>query len=799
MSAEIKKEIQLEIAHVLFIDIVGYSKLSINDQHAAIEELNQVVRASEQFQRAEVASRLLKIPTGDGMALVFYMSPEAPAQCAVEISRALKEHPGLQLRMGIHSGPVSGVVDVNERANIAGGGINIAQRVMDCGDAGHILISKHAAEDLEEYEHWQPHLHDLGDCEVKHGVRVHVVNLYTDELGNPEVPEKFKQAAGTRKGAAATSGPTERPTARRLAMIGAVLLMIAAVVSGLFVFLAKRSPTRAIASTVAPEKSIAVLPFENLSEEKANAYFADGIQEEILTRLAKIADLKVISRTSTQQFQSKPANLSEIAKQLGVANILEGSVQRLADQVRVNVQLIQVASDSHLWADTYDRKLVDIFGVESEIAKAIAEALQAKLTGGEQRALAVKPTNNSEAYDAYLRGLALEARTTFRPDDLEKAVGFYERAVQLDPAFALAWARLSRANAHVYFGGLDKTPARRDATERALNTAQKLQPNSPETLLAQAYYQYWVLRDYDLAKATFGRVRELLPGSSDVPGALALIARRQGRWDESVGYWEQTLVLDPRNTEWLALAAETYAMLRQFPAALKTYDRLLDIVPNDPDTVASKAKIYQAEGNLEQAGKLLAGVNAQTPSLNAFLAKMNQLFLERQFDEAIRLIHSRLTEYRDLSDIERFLNPFFLALAQEYAGDIAGARGTAQQMLGPLETLCKKDPDNPNFVSVLSLIHAVLGQKDAAIKEAERAITLLPSGKDAVDGPRQAENLASVEALVGDKNRAIPRLQRLLEIPYTNFLTPALLRLDPKWDPLRADPAFEKLCKEKQP
>ncbi|HXQ01430.1 MAG TPA: adenylate/guanylate cyclase domain-containing protein [Candidatus Udaeobacter sp.] len=799
MSAEIKKEIQLEIAHVLFIDIVGYSRLSINDQHAAVEELNQIVRASEQFQRAEAASRLLKIPTGDGMALVFYMSPEAPAQCAVEISRALKEHPGLQLRMGIHSGPVSGVVDVNERANIAGAGINIAQRVMDCGDAGHILISKHAAEDLEEYEHWQPHLHDLGECEVKHGVRVHVVNLYTDELGNPEMPEKFKQAAGTRRAAAATSGPTERPTARRLAMIGAVLLMIAAVVSGLFVFLAKRSPIRAITSTVAPEKSIAVLPFENLSEEKANAYFADGIQEEILTRLAKIADLKVISRTSTQQFQSKPANLSEIAKQLGVANILEGSVQRLADQVRVNVQLIQVASDSHLWADTYDRKLVDIFGVESEIAKAIADALQAKLTGGEQRALAVKPTNNSEAYDAYLRGLALEARTTFRPDDLEKAVGFYERAVQLDPAFALAWARLSRANAHVYFGGLDKTPARRDATERALNTAQKLQPNSPETLLAQAYYQYWVLRDYDLSKGTFGRVRELLPSSSDVPGALALIARRQGHWDESVSYWEQTLVLDPRNTEWLALAAETYAMLRQFPAALKTYDRLLDIVPNDPDTVASKAKIYQAEGNLEQAGKLLAGVNAQTPSLNAFLAKMNQLFLERHFDEAIRLIHSRLTESRDLSVIERFLNPFFLALAQEYAGDIAGARATAQQMLGPLETLCKKDPDNPNFVSVLSLIHAVLGQKDAAIKEAERAITLLPSGKDAVDGPRQAENLASVEVLVGDKNRAIPRLQRLLEIPYTNFLTPALLRLDPKWDPLRGDPAFQKLCEEKQP
>jgi TolB-like protein/Flp pilus assembly protein TadD len=575
-------------------------------------------------------------------------------------------------------------------------------------------------------------------------------------------------------------------------IIGALLLVIAMLVAGRLPFY--RQTGEAIS-----QKSIAVLPFENLSEDKANAYFAEGIQEEILTRLAKIADLKVISRTSTQRYQSKPGNLAEIAKQLGVANILEGSVQKATDQVRVTAQLIQAASDSHLWADTFDRKLTDIFGVESDIAKAIADALQAKLTGGEQRALAIKPTNNSEAYDAYLRGLALEARTTTSPDDSEKAAAFYERAVQLDPGFALAWARLSRANAHVYFGGLDSTTVRRDATERALNTAQKLQPNSPETLLAQAYYQYWVRRDYELAKGTFGRVRDLLPGSSDVPGALALIARRQGRWDESVAYWEQTLVLDPRNTEWLALAAQTYANLRQFPAALKTYDRLLDIVPNDPDTVASKAKIYQAEGNLEQAGKLLAGVNAQTPSFIAFLTKMDQLFLERQFDEAIRLIHGRLTEYRDVSDIERFFNPFFLVQAQENADDIVGARATAHQMVRPLETLSQKDPDNSNFAQALSIIYAVLGQKDAAIKEAERAITLLPSGKDAVDGPRGEENLAFVEHLVGDKDSAIPRLQHLLQIPYSNCLTPALLRLHPQWDSLRGDPAFQKLCEEKNP
>jgi TolB-like protein/predicted Zn-dependent protease len=587
-------------------------------------------------------------------------------------------------------------------------------------------------------------------------------------------------------------------------LAGAGLIISALAVGSYWLWYPSRKATTASQSSTAtlpaiPEKSIAVLPFENLSEDKANAYFADGIQEEILTHLAKIADLKVISRTSTQRYQSKPVNLAEIAKQLGVANILEGSVQKAGNQVRVNVQLVNAQSDSHLWADTYDRKLVDVFVVESEIAKAIAESLQAKLTGSEQRALAVKPTNNSEAYDAYLRGLAFQARTTSSLNDQAKAVGFYERSVQLDPAFALAWARLSRANAEIYFGSLDSTTARRDAAERALDTAQKLQPNSPETLLAKAYYQYWVLRDYDLAKTTFGRVRELLPGSSDVPGALALIARRQGRWGESVAYWEQTLALDPRNTLWLSNAAETYAMLRQFPAALKTYDRLLDIVPNDPDTVAYEARIYQAQGNLEQAGKLLVGVNAQTPSAIAFLTKGDQLFLERHFDDAIRLIHSRLTEYRDLSDIERGFNQFLLVLAKEYAGDTGGARATAQQLMGPLETFGQKAPDNPISALVLSLIRAVLGQKDAAIKEAERAITLRPTVKDAVAGPTYEQNLAHVEVLVGDKNRAIPRLQRLLEIPYTDCLTPALLRLHPQWDPLRGDPAFQKLCEEKPP
>src|SRR5438552_11991502 len=387
MSPEPKRELHLEVAHVLFMDVVGFSKLLINDQTEILEQLNQLVRNTPHFREAEAEGKLIRLATGDGMALVFSSSAESPVECALEISEALKTHPQIQLRMGIHSGPVNAVSDVNDRTNVTGAGINMAQRVMDCGDAGHILLSRHVAEDLEQYRQWQPCLHDLGECEVKHGARVHVFNLYTDGVGNPEVPEKLQQAKAkeqTLPGAA-----TSAKFAGSRAWIAALVIGAAAIaVAGFYIF-SHRSSTKAILV-----KSIAVLPFENLSRDPDNAYFADGIQDEILTRLSKIADLKVISRTSTQQYQSKPGNLSEIAKQLGVANVLEGSVQKSGDAVRVNVQLIKAANDSHLWADTFDRKLTDIFSVETEVAKAIADALQAKLTGGEQRDLAVKPTKN---------------------------------------------------------------------------------------------------------------------------------------------------------------------------------------------------------------------------------------------------------------------------------------------------------------------------------------------------------------------------------------------------------------------
>jgi len=697
----------------------------------------------------------------------------------------------------VHSGPVSGVIDVNGHANLAGAGLNMAQRVMACGDAGHILVSKHVAEDLEEYEHWRPLLHDLGTCEVKHGMRVGIANLYADQVGNPHLPKKFEAL--------------KKHSARlRWAVTTAALLALTLIVAGIAMF----SRYRVRSTLAAPDKSIAVLPFENRSEDKGNAYFADGIQDDILTRLSKIADLKVISRTSMKQYQSKPANLREIAKQLGVANIVEGSVQKVAGQVRVNVQLINAQTDSHLWAETYDRNLIDIFEVEREIAKRIAESLQAKLAGHEEQELAVKPTNNLEAYDAYLRGLAFETGVGYTFDSLPKMIDFYERAVQLDPSFAVAWRRLSLANAYCYFIGEYRpiaapwpaggsAAAYRDAARKALENAQKLQPNSPETLLVLGYYQFWVLRDFGLAKSTFRRVHKELQGSSLVPRALGSVSQLEGHWEESIAYMEQALVLDPLNPDILVDTAKAYAILRQFPTALKLVDRALDILPNNVDLVSVKAIIYQAQGNLQEAAKLLLDVNAGTPSRAVFAAKVKQLMFERNFGEAVRLLQARRAEFQ--------YGPLkggyqvWLAVLQRLAGDTAGAKATAEEALKTLESLDERLQGSPKILQVLSVAKAELGEKDSALKDAERAIMLAPSDKDPIDGPAFEEGLAQIYTLFGENGRAISILTRLLQTPYSSLtyhplpITPAYLRLDPRWDPLRGDPAFQKLCQEKQP
>src|SRR6476660_4269678 len=787
MAAEVKKEIQLEIGHVLFIDVVGYSKLSIDDQHAAIEELNEIVRASEQVQRAEAASRLLKLPAGDGMALVFYTSPEAPAQCAVEISQALKNHPHLRLRMGIHSGPVSGVVDVTGRANVAGAGINIAQRVMDCGDAGHILLSKRVGEDLGEYERWRSLLHDLGSCQVKHGVRLWLVNLHGDQIGNPRLPNKLQ--ALKKQGAR-----------MRWAAVAAVLLTVALIVAGVATF--SRYRTRLAQGP--PETSIAVLPFANWSEDKANAYFADGIQDEILTLLSKIADLKVISRTSTQQYQSKPGNLSEIARQLGVAHILEGSVQKSGDTVRVNVQLIKAANDSHLWADTFDRKLTDIFAVESEVAKAIAEQLRAKITGQEEQVIAAKPTDNPEAYDAYLRGLAYNVKTTYTPENALGAQKYLREAVRLDPKFALSWALLSIADARGYgTQSLQPTIALREETRHAAETALTLQPNLGEALLSTGNYYHACLKDYDTAVRYLEQARQFLPNSSQIPALLASVARRRGQWDRSESYFNQTERLDPRNVNLLGQHAQLYIELRRFNEALRKFDQVLDIMPGDVDTLAAKAAIAQAEGDLPRASALLASIHPPADDPQALETQVYQAILERRHAEIIPRLKEILAKPDPALGYGTGELRFYLGWAQEVAGDHAAAQESWRQARSELDSFLKDQPENFALMGDLALTSMGLGDKAAAFKLTERAMGVIPIEKDAVAGPIPIEILARVSARMGEPDRAIAALQKLLSIPYDGALaqnvplTPALLRLDPMFDPLRNDPRFQKLCEEK--
>src|SRR5881394_1508508 len=792
MAAEVKKEIQLEIAHVLFTDIVGYSKLPIHQQRALVERLNEIVRGTDEFHIAETAGRLLTIPTGDGITLVFYHSPEAPVDCALEISRALKKHPELQLRMGVHSGPVSGVIDATGKANVAGAGINIAQRVMDCGDAGHILLSKHVAEDLEEYPHWQPYLHQLGECEVKHGVRVSVVNLYTAELGNPAVPERLKAAR------VAAAALRKRAAFRRLLLDVASLLAVMALI-GFLLFHYRRPP--ATGELPVSEKSIAVLPFDNRSRDPNNAYFADGIQDEILTRLSKIADLKVISRTSTQHYKSAPENLHEIGRQLGVAHILQGSVQKSGDIVRVNVQLIKAANDSHLWADTFDRKLTDIFSVESEVAKAIADQLRVKLTGEEERVIAAKPTDNPEAYDAYLRGLAYNVETTYTPANALAAQKYLREAVRLDPKFALSFALLSIADARGYITqSLEPTVALREEARQAAETALTLQPNLGEALLATGNYYHACLKDYDTAVRYFEQARQFLPNSSQIPALLASVARRRGQWDRSESYFNQTERLDPRDVNLLGQHAQLYIELRRFPEALRKFDQVLDIMPGDVDTLAAKAAIAQAEGDLPRASALLSVIHPPAEDPQALETQVYQAILERRPAPMITWLKEILAKPDPaLGSITGELR-FYLGWAQEVAGDHTAAQESWRQARGELEPFLKEQPENFSLMGNLALTSMGLGDKAAAFKLIERAMAVISIEKDAVWGPIPIEILARVSARMGEPDRAIAALQKLISIPYDGALaqniplTPALLRLDPMFDPLRNDPRFQKLA-----
>ena len=786
MADEPKSKLRLEIAHVLFIDIVGYSKLRINEQSAQIETLREIVRGTDQFRVSESEGKLLRLPTGDGGALAFRNSPEAPVLCAEEIAKALKSHPEIRVRMGIHSGPVNEVTDLNEQANVAGAVINIAQRIMDCGDAGHILVSKHAAEDLEQYDQWQPYLHDLGECEVKHGERLLVVNFYNDEIGNPAVPEKFTKSAiaGTMPSAIKK---------RRSYSIAAMVIGALIVLGATSLFLATRTTFRNITgrgkpASPASEKSIAVLPFENLSDEKSNAYFTDGIQDEILTRLSKIAALKVISRTSTQKYKSTPENLREVGQQLGVANFLEGSVQKVANAVHVNVQLIRAATAEHLWAESYNRTLDDVFGVEGEVASAIADQLNAKLTGAEQKAVAEKPTQNAAAYDAYLRAIALDNAETL--ETTKRVADLYAEAVRLDPQFALAWARLAIARSQLYFNGIDLETNSGAAVKEAADRAMSLQPELGETWLAQGVYRYRVLRDFKGALQSYEGALRRLPNSAFVLEQMAHLERRLGQFDVAQKHYQAAAQLDPRNIGVLLTLADSFQTVRRFDEARAVFDRAVEMSPGNEAALSAMASSLQTQGQVKEAAEVLAKAPANSKDEGLTMTRAIQLYYERRFDEAIAQIQQNTPA--TVATDPRILT--LLGLCQKLTGKDDEARATFTRAV----TAMKPTPDSAvvvdarNLPCYLAWVYAGLGEKEKALEQARHAIADYDS--DALAKPFAETALAIVQAQTGDIDSAISALPHLLEVP--NGETVGDLRINPLWDPLRKDPRFEKLCQD---
>jgi TolB-like protein/Flp pilus assembly protein TadD/class 3 adenylate cyclase len=797
MSAEHSLEVKFEIGHVLFIDIVGYSKLLITEQSDQLQTLRQIVRGTEQFRKAEAEGKLLRLPTGDGGALVFRNSPEAPVLCALEISQALKSHPELKVRMGIHSGPVSEITDLNEQANIAGAGINIAQRIMDCGDAGHILLSRHVADDLEHYPQWRSHLAELGECEVKHGTRVSVVNLYTEDAGNAAPPTRLAA-----KKASSSSG--KRLTPFQILALAALLLIGVGVPAIIFApailksLRADASGRSREASPPVPEKSIAVLPFENLSDDKQNAFFAEGVQDEILTNLAKVADLKVISRTSVMQYKAAAArNLREISQALDVANVLEGSVQRIANKVRVNAQLIDARNDAHLWAQTYTRDLADVFAIQSEIAEGIAQQLQAHLSADEKARIAKPSTTDPVAYDLYLRARQLDdmANDPDAKKHLLQAISLLEEAVRRDPKFLRAYCLMCEAHLDLYWGGSDHTDQRRELARIALQKAEEIQPDAGEVYAQKGLYAYHGFRNYDGAFKELEKAKQLLPNEARIYVTIGAVDRRTARWQEAETNFKRAVELDPRNFIVTMEAASTFLGMRRYTEARRLYEQSLTILPNNP------------------FARFLLGFNffAQTGDSSAWRKQLEvvaQQGPEAERSVAFPLLVCSWTQ-RDRNAAEKAValipaegiaNSFDEAFVpREYCvGRTAwlfGNKELARNALGAARTIfertTREQPDYPQAWSYLGLTDAMLGRREEAIQEGKRACEVLPYAKDSWVGPAWMTNLAIIYAYCGDKEAALEQLERSAKLPVG--ITYGELKQNPDWDSLRGDPRFEQI------
>lgn len=793
MSNSAGAGVRLEIGHVLFMDLVGYSKLLLDEQRELIEHLTEVVRNTEQVRAAEAADKLIRLPAGDGMALVFFNSPEAPVQCAVEITKKLKQFPQLKLRMGIHSGPVNEVRDVNGRANVAGAGINIAQRVMDCGDAGHILLSKRVAEDLTQSRQWRPYLHDLGECAVKHSVPISIVNLYTDEIGDAQLPERVKQWQSEQAAQAADGSPSF--FRRRGVLVAAGALLIAATAFSVWFY-----SRHAALTSLATEKTIAVLPFQNFSPDKDNAFFADGVQDDILTSLAKIKDLRVISRSSVMKFRDAAAqNLRAIGKTLDVANILEGSVRREGDRVVVNVQLVDAKSARQIWASHYDRTLVDSLGLQGELASEIADALRATLSADEQAQVTTKPTQNPDAYVFYLRANQISRNPDTLLEDYKTAEQLYMQAIALDPDFALAHARLASVCAEI-FHYYEPTQDWENRARTEAQIALRLQPNLAEAHLALGQCIYWMDQDYERALEQFDIASRLSPSNGDIGRLIAAIKRRQGKWEQSLKEYERVAKLDPQNPNTVRELIFTNTAMRRWPEAAHWVERLRAMAP-----ASVVAKIQSGYVDFWWRGDtalLKSFLNQVPPGVDpdggVTSVRWEVAMLDRDYTAARRAIDASTA--KELSYIGEGATPrsFFegcIALAQ---GDIAGAQKYFEDAQPVFEDAVKQAPSSAIRHANLGWLYAFMGRKEDAIREGRRAVELKPESKDAVDGVIVNCYLALIYARVGEKDLAFPLLERLLKTPgavdsVDYSITINDLKHRWEWDPIRSDPRFQKL------
>ena len=787
MSTETNRDLTLEIAYVLFIDVVGYSKLLTNEQTELMQKLNGIVRQTGQVRAAEANGELLLIPTGDGMALVFRNRLEGPAQCAVEIGRALKDYHDIQVRMGIHSGAVNVVTDVNDRPNITGVGINVAQRVMDCGDAGHILVSKRVAEDLAQNRRWESYLHDLGDVRVKHDVTVPIFNFFGDDFGKPNVPKKIQQQRVSQPGAV---GGKKSRLGIKIAIVAAALIVLA----GLGYVVATRHFI-----TSAGEKSIAVLPFENLSVEKENAFFADGIQDDLLTNLARIKDLRVISRTSVMAYRNGARNLREIGKALGVAHILEGSVRRVGDRVAVNVQLIDARNDHHIWANRYDRTLADALGLEGELASEIAEALRATLTPEEKARVEKRPTENAEAYVVFLQANQIERNPDTLLEDFKKAEQLYKQAITIDPNFALAHARLASTCAQIfhYYEPLDswKTKSGSEA-----DIALRLQPNLAEAHLALGQYIYWIDGDFDRALQEFGTALRLSPNNADVGALIAAIKRRQGHWQEALEAYERSQKIDPQNPNIVRNVLFTNTALRRWAEAARWAEKMRAMAP-----ASLVAKIQSGyvdfwwKGDTRLLKSLLSQVPAESdPDGVITSCRWDVAMIDRDFGAARAALQNSALNEISYTNAGATPKSFFQGCIDLAEGKQAQAQKLFELARPNFEKAVEEAPLSADRHANLGWFYAFAGRKDEAIREGRRAVELKPESKDAVDGAIMNCYLALIYARVGEKDLALPLIERLLKTPgavdsVDYSITINDLKYRWEWDPIRSDPRFQSL------